>query len=295
MSSKNAQPAALAHFLKTRRARLSPQELGWTKSSRRRVPGLRREEVAELANVGVTWYTWIEQARSINVSAAVLERLAQALKLKAEEREHLYLLAGYPAPLPPPNSEENLMNTVRQVLKSIDPNPAIVLNRRWDVVAWNASASKVFTDFSQLAEPRRNWVWLTFADTTFRRLFVDWDRFARCVVAHFRADSTAIAAAPQWLELISELQSRSSKFREWWSSYEVAGSLDWRKELQHPIAGTLFLNSVHFEFPRPSSLKMVTYIACPETDTPRRLQKLVSSEKKPNKRSLSPRRAQNPR
>jgi transcriptional regulator with XRE-family HTH domain len=100
MTNRNAQPAALADFLKSRRARISPADIGWTKAVRRRVPGLRREEVAELAEVGVTWYTWLEQARNINVSISVLERLALALKLKAEEREHLFLLAGYAAPLP---------------------------------------------------------------------------------------------------------------------------------------------------------------------------------------------------
>lgn len=276
MPNRNAQPAALAHFLRTRRARISPADVGWAKAARRRVPGLRREEVAELADVGVTWYTWLEQARNINVSEAVLERLARALRLKAEEREHLFLLAGYPAPLPLASSEENLLSTARQVLTSLDPSPAIVLNRRWDVLAWNRSAARVFADFSSLPDSHRNWVWLTFADASFRKLFSDWERFARCVIAHFRADSTTIAKDPQWSELVSLLEHRNCKFREWWSTHEVASSFDWRNELRHPTAGTLFLNSIHFEFPRPSSLKLVAYTACPDSDTQEGLVRLVS-------------------
>jgi transcriptional regulator with XRE-family HTH domain len=282
MTNRNAQPAALADFLKSRRARISPADIGWTKAVRRRVPGLRREEVAELAEVGVTWYTWLEQARNINVSIAVLERLALALKLKAEEREHLFLLAGYAAPLPLASSEENLMSTAKQVLTSLDPSPAIILNRRWDVIAWNSSAAKIFGDFALLSDSHRNWVWLTFSNASFRKLFKDWDRFARCVVAHFRADSTTLAKDPHWIGLISTLSDRNEKFREWWLTHEVASALDWRKELRHPVAGVLFLNSVHFEFPRPSSLKLVAYTACPETDTQERLLKLASKKTRAN-------------
>lgn len=277
MPNANVQAVQLAHFLKSRRARLSPSDVGWSKASRRRVPGLRREEVAELAEIGVTWYTWLEQARDVNVSASTLERIAGALRLEAEEREHLFLLAGYPAPLPLACSGDQLMSTVRQVLSSLDPNPAIVLNRRWDVIAWNDAAALVFTDFALLPELRRNWVWLTFTDAAFQCLIVDWKRFARCVIAHFRADSAAHATDSRWIELTAALEHRSPQFREWWSSHEVVSSLDWRKELLHPTAGALFLDSIGFEFPRPSSLKLVTYTASPDTDTNERLYALVSA------------------
>jgi transcriptional regulator with XRE-family HTH domain len=279
MPPANAQALELAHFLKSRRARLSPADVGWTKSSRRRVPGLRREEVAELAEIGVTWYTWLEQAREMNVSAVTLERIASALKLEAEERQHLFLLAGYPAPHPLPGAGDLLLGTVTQVLDGLDPNPAIVLNRYWDVVAWNRSAALVFSDFSAQKETRRNWIWLTFTDLSFRKLIVDWERFARCVIAHFRADSASYATESRWVELTSALENVSPEFRQWWSSHEVVSSLDWRKELYHPKAGTIFLDSIHFEFPRPSSLKLVTYTACPDTDTQERLIALSNGRK----------------
>lgn len=276
MPTANTQAVELAHFLKSRRARLSPSDVGWAKASRRRVPGLRREEVAELAEIGVTWYTWLEQGRRVNVSAATLERIASALKLEAEERQHLFLLAGYPAPHPLGGAGDQLMSTVKQVLLGLDPNPAIVLNRYWDVVAWNDSAALVFSDFAALPEDRRNWVWLTFTDPAFQSLIVDWERFARCVIAHFRADSAAHGTDPHWIQLTAALKTRSPVFREWWSSHEVVSSLDWRKELLHPTAGVLLLDSIHFEFPRPSSLKLVTYTAYPDTDTNERLRKLAS-------------------
>ena len=128
-----------------------------------------------------------------------------------------------------------------------------------------------------LPEHRRNRVWLTFTDAAFQSLLVDWKRFALCVIAHFRADLAAYATDSRWLELTAALERCSPQFRKWWSSHEVVSSLDWRKELLHPTAGALFLDSVHFEFPRPSSLKLVTYTAGPDTDTNERLCALVSS------------------
>jgi transcriptional regulator with XRE-family HTH domain len=247
------------------------------------VQGLRREEVAELAEIGVTWYTWLEQARKVNVSASALERISSALKLEAEEREHLFLLAGYPAPHPLASSGDQLMTTVTQVLSGLNPNPAVVLSRRWDVVPWNNAAALVFADFASLPEHRRNWVWLTFTDPPFQDLIANWKRFARCVVAHFRADSAPHAADTRWIELIAALDHRSPQFKEWWSSHEVVSSLDWRKGLLHSTAGTLLLDSIAFEFPRPSSLKLITYTPCLETDTKERLHALVFAGRKVRK------------
>jgi transcriptional regulator with XRE-family HTH domain len=235
------------------------------------VAGLRREEVAELAGIGVTWYTWLEQARSVNVSALTLERIATALALDKDEREHLFLLGDQHPPLPLAAVGDHLMGTVNQVLASLEPNPAYVLNPRWDLVAWNRAANYVFGDFEKMPEGRRNIVWLTFTDKDFRKMFIDWERFARCVLAHFRADSAAHTGDPRWSELTDALIQQSDEFRHWWTCHEVAWSLDWSKELVHPIAGALSLNSIQLDLHRPTNLKLVAYMPSPGSDTAKHL------------------------
>jgi transcriptional regulator with XRE-family HTH domain len=242
------------------------------------VAGLRREEVAELAGIGVTWYTWLEQARSVNVSAPTLERIATALALDKEEREHLFLLGDQHPPLPVEAVDDRLMATVKQVLASLEPNPAYVLNPRWDLIAWNGAARNVFGDFGKMPEGRRNIVWLTFTDKDFRRMFVDWERFARCVLAHFRADSAAHTGDPRWSELTDALIQQSAEFRHWWTCHEVAWSLDWSKELVHPRAGTLSLNSIQLDLHRPINLKLVAYMPAPGSDTAEHLLAFPSSQ-----------------
>ncbi|WP_321476489.1 helix-turn-helix transcriptional regulator [uncultured Paludibaculum sp.] len=265
----------LGDFLRTRRAHLLPAKAGVAARRRRRVAGLRREEVAELADISVTWYTWLEQGRPVNVSTGTLERLASVFNLVGREREHLFLLAGHMAPPPVPESAQKIMNLVRQVLESMNPNPAYVLNQRWDILGWNRAAARVFGDFGAISEAERNIVWMTFQrDSFFSRLFVDWDRYAHCVLGNFRVDSTAHVNDPGWSSLKQALLRESPEFAEWWPNHEIAAPEAYRKELLHPVAGLLTFEPLHLDVQHPSQLKIVSYLPCLDTDTAARLQKL---------------------
>ncbi|HEY5197959.1 MAG TPA: helix-turn-helix transcriptional regulator, partial [Solirubrobacteraceae bacterium] len=184
--------AELADFLRRRRAGIQPETVGLPSGGRRRTPGLRREEVAQLAGVGATWYTWLEQGRDVRASLDVLEAIARALRLTPAERGHLILLGrGEPAP-PCRAPAERVSATLRRVVEGLGPNPAFVLGRRWDFLAWNRAACALFgwDGMPGRGLPvTRNHIWLTFMDPARRDLMLDWERSARTCVAKFRADS----------------------------------------------------------------------------------------------------------
>src|SRR5207244_2662975 len=189
----------LSQFLKSRRARISPTALGLAKRRRRRAPGLRREEVAELACVGLTWYTWLEQGRDIRVSRQVLTAIGRVLQLEPAERAHLFRLAGHA----PPAVEAvgaSLSPRLRRVLESWDPYPAHLTGRRRDLVAWNRT-SDLINGWSELPEGKRNLVWNMFMGPTIRRLLVDWEEEAPMTVAALRADTSLHVAAQPSLRL----------------------------------------------------------------------------------------------
>lgn len=264
--------AELADFLRSRRAKISPSQVGLPTGRRRRVRGLRREEIAELADISVTWYTWLEQAREITVSRETIERLSSALKLEGRDREHLFLLTGNTPPLSPADPVLQPDDLIEKTLDSLNPNPAYLLNGRWDVLAWNRAAALVFGDFQQVAEAERNIVWLTFQRrSVFSRLFVDWDRYARCVLGNFRVDSSLHVGKPEWAELIQRLNQTSTVFSGWWPNHEIAAPEGYRKELLHPVAGLLTLEAIHLHVQESQELKIVLYLPSEGTDTRERL------------------------
>lgn len=270
--SEQQRRKELADFLRTRRSRLTPAQVGLSTGSRRRVPGLRREEVAELADIGVTWYTWLEQARPVNVSVQTLEQIAQALQLDAQEQEYLFLLAGQ-SPVLSSASSELVTASMRQVLESLEPNPAYITCPRWDLLAWNRAACTVFGEFEQRSLSERNLMWLAFTDPAMHQLFVNWNGFARCLMLHFRADYGRSPGAPRWAELVAALQQVSPEFRSGWSSHEVARPLDWQKELNHPMVGKLVLDSSSFGVHPTGNLRLIVYTPA-NTETAEKLQKL---------------------
>lgn len=266
----------LADFLRTRRARLSPSHVGLPAGRRRRVVGLRREEVAELADISTTWYTWLEQGRAVSVSTETLERLVSAFRLDGREREHLFLLAGFPAPPIHAGTEVKILALVQQALDGMTPNPAYLLNTRWDILAWNDAASRVFGDFGAIPEAERNIVWLTFKRSSyFSSLFVDWTRYAHCVLGNFRVDSSTHAGDPLWSKLIHALMTESRDFAAWWPNHEIAAPLSYRKEILHPKAGLLTLEPLHLDVQQASELKIVLYLPSSNTETEERLRLLV--------------------
>ena len=201
----------------------SPRTSGCPNGGRRRTPGLRREEVAQLAGVGTTWYTWLEQGRDVRASLDVLEALARALRLTPAERGHLILLGrGEQAPACPPPAER-VSATLRRLVENLGPSPAFILGRRWDYLAWNRAAGVVFGWDPELdPRPSRNHIWLTFMDPARRELMPDWERSARRLVAKFRADSARHIGDPGVRAADRLAAASSPEFARWWERHEVA-------------------------------------------------------------------------
>ncbi|WP_442801132.1 helix-turn-helix transcriptional regulator [Serratia rubidaea] len=210
---------ALSDFLRAHRERLSPAEVGLPCGTRRRTPGLRREEVAALAGVGLTWYTWLEQGRDIGVSSAFLDNLARVLKLDAAERRHLFMLTHERPPADPGKTWCELPPLVRRLMHDL-PHPAFVLNLRWDVLGFNALADELFR-FANHAPARRNLLWLLFTDPALQERIVNWDEQAPLMLSSFRRDFTRAGQSTDILELVDELNHISPEFKAWWRQHHV--------------------------------------------------------------------------
>ncbi len=244
---------------------------------RRRTPGLRREEVAQLAGVGTTWYTWLEQGRDVRASASVLEAIARALQLTPAERAHLILL-GRGEQLPPTKApREKVHPTVRKLVEGLDPNPACIVGRRYDFLAWNAAHSAVFGDPGEMPDGRRNLLWSIFTDPARRTLHADWNEGARRAVARFRAQAARYVGDSDFEDLISALREASVEFREWWELHEVASSGVGRKVLRHPEAGKLVFEHAVFKPQEDPEQRLIIYTAAPEANTPEKLQRLLAA------------------
>ena len=212
----------LSEFLKTRRARLSPRDVGLPAGEGRRIRGLRREEVAALAGVGLTWYTWLEQGREIQVSTAFLENLARTLKLTPAERAHLFALAQHRAPpLPRAAAMPSAPERLQIILDAID-KPAYARNNRFDVIAWNAANTRMFGDFASIAPEQRNVIRLLFTRSHYRRTIENWEVDARGLIAKLRLTAAQAADSEGFAALISELTSISADFRRLWAEHDVS-------------------------------------------------------------------------
>lgn len=210
----------LAAFLRTCRERLSPADVGLPSGGRRRTPGLRREEVAALAGVGLTWYTWLEQGRDIGVSAVFLDNLSRVLKLDAAERRHLFLLAHARPPAEPGKTWCVVPSLVRRLMHDLAPHPAYILNLRWDVLAFNEPANQLFS-FDAHSPDRRNLLWLLFTDPLLHERFVDWETQAPQMLSSFRRDFARATQENDIHELVDELERVSPDFKIWWRQHNV--------------------------------------------------------------------------
>ncbi len=236
---QTARRQEFGDFLRTRRERLTPSAAGLPSGVRRRTPGLRREEVALLAGVGTTWYTWLEQGRDVRPSAEVLNAVAGALQLDAFERQHMFTLAGRPPPEARSSGPERVPEALVRMLDSMTGQPAYVLGRRWDVLAWNAAATDIFGDFARLEGDRRNMMHLMFANDRHRRLLADWNDLAPLSLAMFRADCARYAGDPDFARLIDLLMQESPEFRAWWPRHDVHHQPSTIKRVRHPTAGQI--------------------------------------------------------
>jgi transcriptional regulator with XRE-family HTH domain len=266
----------LGDFLRTRRARLAPEDVGLPKGTRRRAPGLRRAEVAQLSGVSVDWYTWLEQGRPISVSTQVLESLVSALRLNTNERAHLFLLAHQHLPPERAMEPETVSPTLQRFLDHQGLSPAFVLGPRWDVVAWNDAARVVFGDYGQMTSRERNSVWRIFTSPTHRQFLVDWEGHARRILAQFRATCGRYPGDPRLTELIEDLMLRSPEFRAWWPAHEVLDAEEGHKTFNHPQAGYLMFEHLTFQVVDAPDLKVNVYTPLDEADTPAKLSRLLS-------------------
>jgi transcriptional regulator with XRE-family HTH domain len=228
------QRAALADFLRTCRSRLTPAEVGLPPGERRRTTGLRREEVAILSGVSVTWYTWLEQGRRINPSPAVLGAIARTLRMSADETAHLLALAE-PAAEPPGTT--SLSQALRDLIDGHDPAPATLVDARWDVLAWNCGADALWR-YSSLSDAERNLAWLSFHPFAQERL-VDWSDHARRIVAELRASSATMADDARFREVVDRLRATQAEADAWWSRGDVRMRTGAVKHYNHPTVGRL--------------------------------------------------------
>ncbi|MDX1559897.1 MAG: helix-turn-helix transcriptional regulator [Marinobacter sp.] len=211
----------LTEFLLRHRHKLTPADVGLPSGGRRRTPGLRREEVAALAGVGLTWYTWFEQGRDIQVSERFLLNIARALKLDDAECCHLFLLAHQRAPRPEAYQEQTLSPRTQSLMDEL-ARPAYVINLRWDVIGWNTPADKLL-QFSELEASNRNLLKMVFANPELRRRLADWHQDSSCLLAQFRCDLAGVPEDPVMRTLIDELCQLSPDFRHWWGGSSMEG------------------------------------------------------------------------
>lgn len=249
----------LGAFLRSRRERLAPVDVGLPAGARRRTPGLRREEVAMIAGVGTTWYTWLEQGRDVKPSNETLRAIGEALRLDAAETHHLYVLAGRQPPNPRPTQPERVDEALRHTLTSLTIQPAYVMGRRWDVLAWNRAAAAVFGDYGRLEGDERNVMHMVFADPAHRRLLADWEAMAPAALAMFRADSVRYAGDPAFERLIALLAAASAEFRAWWPKQEVLRPLGGCKRVDHPQAGLMAFEYTNLSVVDQPEMKLVVY------------------------------------
>lgn len=268
--------AELADFLRQRRAALQPEDVGLPGGGRRRTPGLRREEVAQLAGVGTTWYTWLEQGREVRASLDVLEAIARALRMDSAERTHLILLGRGEQPPPCKSPAERVSPTLRRLVENLGPNPAYILGRRWDYLAWNDAAVALLGDLGAIPRAQRNHAWLTFTDPARREMFTDWERSSRILAAKFRADSARHLGDPEFEALIKALGESSPEFCRAWKRHEVTSSGEGRKDLIHPVAGMLSFSHAVFHPHESAEQRLILYSPLPENDTAQKLAGLMA-------------------
>jgi transcriptional regulator with XRE-family HTH domain len=268
MSELAANDNPLGVYLKDRRAKLDPAAFGFP-MSRRRTPGLRREEVAQRANVSATWYTWLEQGRGGAPSADVLNRIARALMMTDVEREHLFLLALGRPPEVRYQVVEGVTPRLQRVLDSLELSPALVKTSMWDIVAWNRAATAVLADYEKLAPKERNILRLMFCNPQVRAAQPDWEGAARFVVAAFRAEATRAGAAASVNALVDELCRASPEFAAMWSDNDVRSYGEGTKQLRHPSAGLIALEYSAFAVDGRPDLGMVIYSPATPADAER--------------------------
>ncbi len=280
MSLSATHESLLGTYLKDRRARLDPAAFGLS-ATRRRTPGLRREEVAQRANISTTWYTWLEQGRGGAASADVLDRIARALMLTEVEREHLFLLGLGRPPELRYRAADGVTPRLQRVLDALEPAPALIRTATWDVIAWNRAASVVLMDYGSIPPEQRNILRMIFSDPRVRAAQYDWESVARHVVAAFRTDAARAGAASQVAQLVEELCRLSPEFEALWRDNDVMSFGEGVKHLKHPVLGPISFEYSSFAVDGRTDLGMVVYNPTTQLDA-ERIRSLLPSKSCPS-------------
>ncbi len=263
----------LGEFLRSRRERILPAEVGLPAGGRRRTPGLRREEVAQLAGVGVTWYTWLEQGRDINVSEQVLDAVSRTLRFDPHERAHLMRLAGL-TEFDTTRECEAVPEPIHKMLGRLDPFPAAVLNACQDILAFNNAYCHLMCDISSLPLEDRNCLWLACTHPVWRESMLDWEEAVARLVAQFRGAMAEHLAETRWRGLVRRLSEASPEFVAMWERHEVVGPENRKKQLLHAEVGLLRLDLTGLWLGPLVGTRLVSYVPSDDA-TLERLERLA--------------------
>lgn len=263
---KSSSNESLGEFLRARRERLTPEEVGLPSYGRRRTPGLRREEVAQLAHIGTSWYTSLEQGRVVNPSEQVLDSLSEGLRLSVDERRHLRMLVR-PVDLEKDEVDQEVSTGLERTLLALEPNPAFILGRSWDLLMWNKAAEVVFRlpAFSKGIQQRPNWLRRFLTDPSLQMNNKDWEAKAHVMIARFRADYAYFQHDARFKELIEEFMQISELFRSCWLRHDVQVITDCHKRWSDPLIGEMEFEHVTLQLPNNPALKIMIYTASSST------------------------------
>jgi transcriptional regulator with XRE-family HTH domain len=265
----------LSDFLRTRRARISPAGVGFPPANRRRTPGLRREEVAQLAGISATWYTWLEQRRPISVSRGMLDKLARVLQLNPVERIQLFRLARREPVIDSTPRREIVSPRFQRMLDQSDIMPSFVMGRRWDVLGWNRAARAFFLDFEQVPSDERNLAWLLFTHPALRSLLVDWSTRAQDTVARFRADYGRYAGDSHFVQLVDRLNAVGPEFAQWWPRHDVLPLSEGCAQYNHPLVGRMVVDHMTFSVVDNPELRVVAWL--PEAGSMKKMRRIIAA------------------
>ncbi len=268
---------ALSAFLKAKRARIKPEAIGLPAGTRRRTPGLRREEVAQLAGVSTTWYTWLEQGRDIKVSSSVLECISSALQLNQDEKDYLYNLAleAKSEMADSKKSFSELTPSLKRILAELTYCPMIITDRHCHIVGWNAAAAHVFLDFDQVPADERNLIRLVFARKELKALAVNWEHFAKGFLAIFRTYYGHYLGDEWYNQFIEEMSGAHSEFQNLWQESQVNKAPEMMIEFRHAKAGKMLFNLTSLQVQGDMDLRCSIYTPVGETDTEQKLKRLM--------------------
>ncbi|WII38598.1 helix-turn-helix transcriptional regulator [Paenibacillus thiaminolyticus] len=267
----------LSEFLRAKRAQILPQSVGLPAGTRRRTPGLRREEVAQLAGVSTTWYTWLEQGRDIQVSASVLDSIAEALKLTVDERKYLYALAleGGAGPAVREEEEPQISPALQRILQELRHCPTIVSDRRCHIVGWNEAASHVFLDFTVIPPEERNMIRLLFTRKEFQSLAVNWEHFVKGFLSIFRAYYGQYVEDGWYDRFLEEMKEVHPDFQRLWNQSQVSTAPEVVIEFRHARAGKMLFHLTSLQVQGDADLRCSIYTPAPESSTEFKLVKLM--------------------